>query len=149
MWILICELFIVWKKERENKAEFQMLLKKSAVCTCITLEENNEEISYIWGKKNKICNKSSNLAFRNWNSSSCWEPTQGLYITESSHWGCWRSRSSWDRSPEEMNFPLTERMTPGILSFVKFSSFSDYGYQPPIFTEKGYWSVRAVINPAE
>lgn len=37
-----------------------------------------------------------------------------------------------------MNFPLTEQMTPGILSFVKCSDFSDYGYQPPIFAEKGY-----------
>lgn len=37
-----------------------------------------------------------------------------------------------------MNFTLTEQMTPGILSFVKFNNFSDYGYQPPIFAENGY-----------
>lgn len=147
MWILIRKLFIEWKKERENKAEFQMFLKKGAVCTWITPEENNEEISYIWEKK--ICNKSCNLALRKWNSSSCWEPTQGLCITESSRWGCWRSHSSWDRSPEEMNFTLTEQMTPGTLLFVKFNNFSDYGYQSPIFAEEGYWSVTAVISPAE
>lgn len=35
------------EKGRENKDEFQMLLKKSAVCTWITPEENNEGISYI------------------------------------------------------------------------------------------------------
>jgi len=63
-----------------------MLLKKGAVCTWIAPEENNEEISYIWEKS--LCNESCNLALRTWNSSSCWEPTQGLCITESSHWGC-------------------------------------------------------------
>lgn len=48
-----------------------------------------------------------------------------------------------------MNFTLTEQMTPGILSFVKFNNFSDYGYQPPIFAENGYWIVTAVISLAE